>query len=83
VASYIDDVSLRATMEVGVFGKNKAERVAARERETVTWAAEYVLACILDDERRIDDAVMKLNVTATVAMRGPIAMLRPPPPTAQ
>lgn len=44
-----------------MFGQNRADRRAARERAALGTAGEYVLACLADDQRRIEEAVSRLD----------------------
>jgi hypothetical protein len=47
-----------------VFGKDRADRQAARERAALGPAGEYLLACLADDQRRIDEAVSRADAFA-------------------
>jgi hypothetical protein len=44
-----------------VVGQGRADRQGARDRAAVDAAGEYLLACLADDQRRIDEAVSRVD----------------------
>jgi hypothetical protein len=47
-----------------VFGQGRADRQGARERAALDTAGEYLLACLADDQRRLDEAVSRVDAFA-------------------
>jgi hypothetical protein len=63
-----------------VSGQGKADRQAARERAALGTAGEYLLACLSDDQRGIDEAVSRvdgfaLNAALLSITQGAVAAL--------
>jgi hypothetical protein len=47
-----------------VFGQGRADRQGARERAALDTAGEFLLACLADDRRRLDEVLSRGDVFA-------------------